>query len=325
MPVTDVTTSAEELTLTMVGEFPVPVERLWSAFTDPRQLERFWGPPGWPAQFADFDFVPGGLAHYTMTSPRGEKSSGYWEFISIEDGTSFDVIDGFADEAGSPNDEMPSMRMTFAFTATDEGSRLVSTTFFPDLEQMEQLAQMGMVEGATLAYGQLDRVLIGLREFAQGKGTQLEVLGDTQVRITRLIDGPRDLVWRAHTDPELMRQWLLGPDGWTVTECEIDPVPGGAHRMQWAPEEGTEGEPFGFEGEVLLVDAPKRAVQTERMIGLEAPENVNDLSLVEEDGATLITIVIMYPDVATRDMILGTGMVDGMEASYARLDAMAQA
>ena len=80
MPVTDVTTDAEALTMTLTAEFAAPVERLWNAFTDPGQLERFWGPPGWPASFPRFDFTVGGRAVYAMTSPRGEKSFGSWEF-----------------------------------------------------------------------------------------------------------------------------------------------------------------------------------------------------------------------------------------------------
>lgn len=322
MPVTDVTTSVDDLTMTLVGDFAVPVARLWEAFTTPATLERFWGPPTFPARFTAFDFVNGGRAAYTMTGPRGERSSGYWEFLAIDDGVRFEVLDGFTDETGAPNPDMPSMRMEFLFSGTGSGSRLVTTTHFTSLEEMEKLTAMGMVEGSTLAFGQLDRVLEGLRAFAQGKGTRLEILGDTLVRITRLIEGPRELVWRAHTDPDLMSRWLLGPDGWSVTDCVVGLRPGDAHRMTWAPLVGTPGEAFGFEGEVLLSEPPFRSVQTERMIGTPSPENVNDLTLLEEDGATLLTLVIGYPDAATRDMILATGMIDGMETSYARLDAL---
>ncbi|MFT2526072.1 SRPBCC domain-containing protein, partial [Escherichia coli] len=83
---------------------------------------------------------------------------------------------------------------------------------------------------------QLDIVVQDLRDYAQGKGTQLEVLSDQHVRITRLIDGPRDLVWRAHTDPDLMRRWLLGPDGWRMTVCEIGDTVGATYRTAWEPE-----------------------------------------------------------------------------------------
>ena len=91
MPVTDVTTDAEALTMTLTAEFDAPVDRLWSAFSDPRQLERFWGPPGWPATFPSFDFTVGGHAKYFMTSPQGEKSWGSWEFLEIDAPTGFTV------------------------------------------------------------------------------------------------------------------------------------------------------------------------------------------------------------------------------------------
>ena len=76
MPVTDVTTDPEALTMTLEAEFDASVDRLWSAFTDPQQLERFWGPPGWPSRFPQFDFTVGGHARYVMTSPKGEQSWG---------------------------------------------------------------------------------------------------------------------------------------------------------------------------------------------------------------------------------------------------------
>ncbi len=107
---------------------------------------------------------------------------------------------------------------------------------------------MGMVEGSTLAMGQLDRVLEGLRAYAAGKGTQTEILDDTHVRITRLIDGPRELVWRAHTEPELMTQWLLGPDGWRMTVCEIDPSAGGSTATPGSRSRASRGSRSGSTG-----------------------------------------------------------------------------
>lgn len=320
MPVTDVTTDAENLTMTLTADFAAPVERVFDAFTDPRKLERFWGPPGWPATFTEFDRSIGGFARYHMTSPKGEKSSGAWEFISIDEPRGFEVIDQFVGDDGKPLEGFPLMRMTFAFEPTADGTRMTNMSFFDSAEALEQVVAMGAVEGATSAINQLDVVLQDLRDYAQGKGTQVELLDDTHVRITRLVDGPRDLVWRAYNEEELMRQWMIGPDGWEMTECVIATEPGQTHRTSWAPVGDTEGEPFGFEGEVLLVDAPRRAVSTERMIGTDGPETVNDLNLYEEDGATLITLLIEYPDIQTRDMILATGMAEGMEASYARLE-----
>jgi uncharacterized protein YndB with AHSA1/START domain len=113
---------------------------------------------------------------------------------------------------------------------------------------------------------------------------------------------------------------LLGPDGWVMTVCELDPTPGASYRYAWAPVEGQPGEPFGFEGETVVVDPERRMVSTERMSGTDFPGTVNDLSLDEVDGVTLLTLYITYADLAQRDMILSTGMTDGMEASYARLE-----
>lgn len=320
MPVTSVTSDVESLTMTLIADFPVGPERLWSVFTDPRQLERFWGPPGWPATFDTFDFSPGGWARYHMTSPQGENAGGIWQFTDIDAPRGFTVIDSFADADGAILEDLPGSRMTFAFEATPEGSRLTSVSHFASAEALEQIIAMGAVEGSTLALNQLDAVLQDLRDYAQGKGTRIEVLSDQHVRITRLIDGPRELVWRAHTDPDLMRRWMLGPDGWRMTVSEVDVSVGGRYRIAWEPEAGTEGEGFGFDGETLLIDEPRRIVQTEHMTGTDYPSTTNDLSLYEEDGATLLTLLIAYPDAATRDMVLATGMVDGMEQSFQRLE-----
>lgn len=319
MPVTDVTTDAENLTMTVVADFAAPIERVWSAYSDPRQLERFWGPPGWPATFTAWDHTVGGRAVYSMSGPRGEKSSGAWEFVSIDAPNSFEVIDSFVDESGKPLDGFPAQRMSFVFEPTAEGTRMVTTSHFDSVDALEQVVEMGQVEGIKMAMAQLDTVLQDLRDYAQGKGTRVELLDDTHVRITRLVEGPRELVWRAHFEPELIRKWMLGPDGWEMTECVAATEVGQSYRNSWAPVGDTEGEPFGFEGEALLIDAPRRAVSTERMQGMPV-ETLNDLNLYEEDGATLVTLLIEYPDKETRDMILATGMADGMESSFARLE-----
>lgn len=319
MPVTDVTTDAENLTMTVVADFAAPIERVWSAYSDPRQLERFWGPPGWPATFTAWDHTVGGRAVYSMSGPRGEKSSGAWEFVSIDAPNSFEVIDSFVDESGKPLDGFPAQRMSFVFEPTADGTRMVATSHFDSADALEQVVEMGQVEGLKMAMAQLDTVLQDLRDYAQGKGTRVELLDDTHVRITRLVEGPRELVWRAHFEPELIRKWMLGPDGWEMTECVAATEVGQSYRNSWAPVGDTEGEPFGFEGEALLIDAPRRAVSTERMQGMPV-ETLNDLNLYEEDGATLVTVLIEYPDKETRDMILATGMADGMESSFARLE-----
>ena len=159
MPIQSVTSDTDALSLTVVGEYPVPVERLWRAYADPRQLERFWGPVEWPATFTRHDMAVGGRSEYSMTGPDGSSSRGWWRFLAVEPGRGFEVEDGFANDDGTPNDKMPSMRMTFRFEKTATGSRVTSVTTFTSVESMQQLVEMGMIEGMKSAMGQLDAVL----------------------------------------------------------------------------------------------------------------------------------------------------------------------
>ncbi|MEO5533868.1 MAG: SRPBCC family protein [Pseudolysinimonas sp.] len=320
MPVTSVSTDAEALTLTLVAEFPVPVERLWEAFAEPRKLERFWGPPGYPSTFGEYDFRAGGAAHYRMTSPEGEAFYGLWKFGAIDAPHAIDLVDWFADANGVAVPGMPASRMALRFETTADGCRLTTVTNFDTAADLEKVVAMGVIEGSTQSMAQLDTVLADLREYALGKGTQVELIDDVHVRITRAFEAPRHLIWRAHTEPELMRQWLLGPDGWQMTVCEISTAPGGSYRYAWTPGDPALGPGFGFEGENLVIEPERRLVSTERMTGLDAPGTVNDLSFAEDGGVTLLTLYITYADLAQRDMILATGMTDGMETSYQRLE-----
>lgn len=320
MPITSVVKDPEALTMTVVADFAASRERVWEAYTDPRQIEKFWGPPQWPATFLRHDVFPGGRSHFVMTGPDGATSAGYWEFLSVNPGHRFEVRDGFADGEGNENDDMPSMHMVFEFEDTDGGSRMTTTTRFGSAEQLEQLLEMGMEEGMTAAMGQIDEVLADLATFAASRPAEAQILNDTQVRISRMIRGSVEQVWQAHHDPALMRRWMLGPDGWSMPVCEVATEVGENYRYEWEPEEGDEGR-FGFTGEVLELSAPHRSVTTERMIGMEGEPHVNELTLTPRDGRTLLTLVVTYPSTEVRDLVLDTGMVGGMEASYARLEA----
>lgn len=323
MPITSVEKDLDALTMTVVADFAATRERLWEAYTDPRQIEKFWGPVEWPATFTRHDVFVGGRSEYFMTGPDGERSTGFWEFLAVDDGKFFEVRDGFADKNGQENTAMPSMHMTFSFEDTDDGSRLVTTTQFGSLDQLEQLLDMGMEEGMASAMGQIDRVLADLESFAAGRGTDQQILSDTQVRISRIIRGTVEQIWNAHHDPAMLQRWMLGPDGWTMPVCEVTTEVGGAYRYEWEPEDSSEeGAPgrFGFEGELLEFDPPHRAVTTERMIGMEGAGNRNEMTLTPCREGTLLSLVVTFPSAEVRDMVLDTGMVGGMETSYERLE-----
>lgn len=320
MPVTSIEKDADQLTITVHAEFAAPLQRVWDAYMDPRQLERFWGPPTYPSQFLRHDAAVGGRSVYRMTGPEGDSHYGYWEWTLVEAPHRFEVIDGFADETGAPNTELPGMHMSMAFEATGTGTRLTTLSRFDTLEQLEQVVAMGVMEGTSQAMAQIDGVLADLSAFAAGRGTEAQILSDTQVRVSRIIRGTVDQVWRAHHDADLMTQWLLGPDGWTMPVCEIAANVGDSYRYVWEPEGGGDG--FGFTGELLESHAPFRAVTTEAMIGLDAPATLNELTLTPIAGGTLLSLMITYANAEQRDAILATGMTGGMETSYERLEGL---
>ncbi len=324
MPITSVDTDPAALTLTVVADFTAPVRRLWDAYLDPRQLERFWGPPGYPATFIRHDGFVGGLSTYYMTSPEGERFSGYWKWSAVDEGRGFEVRDGFANDDGTPNTDMPEGRMVFEFAETALGSRVTVTSYHESLEDMEQVLAMGQVEGMRAAMGQMDDVLADLASFAAGNAVEVQLIGENQARVSRVVRGTAPQVWRAHHDAELMRRWMLGPDGWTMPVCEVATEVGQRYRQGW--ESAEDGSRFGFTGVVQEISAPHRSVTTEAMWTPDDPEaanspsTINELTLTEVEGGTLLSLLITYPDAATREMILATGMADGMEESYRRLE-----
>jgi uncharacterized protein YndB with AHSA1/START domain len=141
---------------------------------------------------------------------------------------------------------------------------------------------------------------------------------DTQVVITRVVDAPRRIVFDAWTNPQYVPRWLLGPPGWTMPVCEIDLRPGGAWHYVWRRTDGSEMAMHGSYKEVV---PPERLVSTESW-GPQWPETVNTLLLAESGGRTTITLTITYPSREARDAALQTGMKDGLEQGYARLDAL---
>lgn len=324
MPITSVDTDTQALTLTVVADYAAPVRRLWDAYLDPRQIERFWGPPTYPATFTQHDGFVGGLTKYYMTGPSGDVSRGYWEWLAIDDGRSFEVLDGFAGDDGEPNLALPSMRMTMEFAETALGSRQTTTTHFNTLDELEQLQAMGMVEGMSSAMGQIDDVLADLASFAADRATQAQLIGAAQARISRVVRGTVSQLWRAFTDEALLRRWQIGPDGWSMIACEIGTAPGDTVSSEWRND--ATGESFGFIGMTVEAVPEQRFVSTERWIspadptGERSPESLNGLTFTPVTGGTLASYLITYESAEARDQALATGMADGMEASFARLE-----
>lgn len=160
MPIVRVDKDLDNHTMTVVAEYSAPVERVWQLYADPRQLERFWGPPTWPATVVDHDLSPGGRVTYFMTGPDGENSSGYWDVLEVEAPRRFVVEDGFADDTGEPNPDLPTTRMELELDERgDGGTTMTVVSTFASTAAMTQMLEMGMEDGMRQAMGQIDDIL----------------------------------------------------------------------------------------------------------------------------------------------------------------------
>jgi uncharacterized protein YndB with AHSA1/START domain len=157
MTVVGTTQDTEALSLTLVSELAAPPARVWQVWADPRQLERWWGPPTWPATFVQHDLVPGGEVGYFMTGPDGTKARGWWKVLTVEEPRLIEFEDGFSDESGVPDPSMPVTRARVELAASPTGTTMTLTSWFATSEQRDQLASMGMVEGMTSALGRSTR------------------------------------------------------------------------------------------------------------------------------------------------------------------------
>lgn len=148
----------------------------------------------------------------------------------------------------------------------------------------------------------------------------LETEGTTHVFVTRRFAASPEAVYRAHTDPELIKQWLLGPEGWSMPVCISEARPGGQIRYEWT---NGKGRSFYLTGEYIELHPYSRIVHVERMHTPDpTPDNRVETRFEEEGVGTLMTLRMTLPDESTRAAMLATGMETGMEASYSRLEAM---
>jgi uncharacterized protein YndB with AHSA1/START domain len=149
----------------------------------------------------------------------------------------------------------------------------------------------------------------------------LKTEGDTHIIVTRRFAAPPEAVYRAHTDPNLIQKWLLGPEGWTMPVCITDPRPGGEFRYEW--KHGSKGDSFHITGEYIELEPYTKIVHVERMYLPDPTADNHVETRFDPDGkGTLMTIRMTLPDAKTRAAMLAVGMEGGMEASYVRLEGM---
>ena len=160
MPVLSTSRDTDDLSLTVVCELAAPPSRVWRVWVDPRQIERWWGPPTWPATFVQHDVVVGGTSRYFMTGPEGEEAHGWWRVLALDEPHSLEFEDGFGDSPEQPAEGMPTIHARVELAEAPGGTRMTVRSEFATVEQMEQVLAMGMAEGMAEAMGQLDEVLL---------------------------------------------------------------------------------------------------------------------------------------------------------------------
>jgi uncharacterized protein YndB with AHSA1/START domain len=160
MTVTAVRKDPDTLTMTLDAEFDASPERVWQLWADPRQLERWWGPPTYPATFTEHDLTPGSRVEYHMTGPEGDQPRGWWEVLEADAPSRLVFRDGFANDDGTPNDDLPVTigRVTIEEIG-EQRTRMSIESVFPSVEAMEQVLAMGAEEGLSQAIGQIDAIL----------------------------------------------------------------------------------------------------------------------------------------------------------------------
>jgi uncharacterized protein YndB with AHSA1/START domain len=150
-------------------------------------------------------------------------------------------------------------------------------------------------------------------------GLQVAAHGEREIKMTRVLNAPRKMVFDAFTKPELVKRWLLGPDGWSMPVCEIDLKVGGKYRYVWKNDK--DGSEMGMGGIYREIVIPERIVSTEQFDQAWYPgEAVGTLVLAEREGKTTVTQTVHYDSRATRDAVLQSPMESGVAASYNRLE-----
>lgn len=160
MTVTAVRKDPDALSMTITALFDASPERVWQLWADPRQLERWWGPPTYPATVTAHDLAPGSRVEYHMTGPDGDQPRGFWDIVEAVAPRSLVFRDGFANDDGTPNTDLPSTESRVTIEEIGDGrTRMSIDSIFPSREAMEQVLAMGMEEGLKQAVGQIDAIL----------------------------------------------------------------------------------------------------------------------------------------------------------------------
>ena len=159
MTVISVDTDYDGLAITLIADFGSPIDQVWELWSDPRKLERWWGPPDYPATVEKHALTPGGEVTYFMTGPDGEQHRGMWRVTSVDPPTSLKFTDAFADSDGAPLDDSPVSETAVRLLEQEGGTRMEMRMTFETREDMERIVDMGTVEGLKQGVAQMRGLL----------------------------------------------------------------------------------------------------------------------------------------------------------------------
>ncbi len=313
--------------LVITRTFRAPRERVWKAWTDPEMFKLWWGPRGYSTPVAEIDLREGGRFLGSMRSPEGNEvwSTGeYQEIVPLE---KLVVTDSFADENGNVvpatyygmSADFP-MEMMISVTFQEQGGTTQMTLTHSGIDQLGETDVSGMQQGWNESFDKLAE-LLEKEGSPEVKTLLVAEPGTQEIRITREFEAPRELVFRAFTDPNLYAQWM-GPRRLTMHLETFEPRDGGRWRYVQTDESGQE---FGFHGVNHEVHAPERIIGTFEYEGL--PERGHVLlqtARFEElpGNRTRVHLQSVFQSVQDRDGMLQSGMEEGMNESFDRLDEL---
>ncbi|HXN71847.1 MAG TPA: SRPBCC domain-containing protein [Candidatus Acidoferrales bacterium] len=299
-----------ELVFTRV--FDAPRELVWKAWTEPAHVSQWWGPRGFTTTIHDMDLRPGGIWRQTMHGPDGTYPSKH-VFIEVvkHERISYTLT------GGKEGDPVHQLEQTWTFEAQGDKTKLTLRMLFPSAEAMEQIVKTyGVVEGAKETLDRLGEHLPTM----SGKNSYVAGDKEREVVITRVFDAPRELVFKAWTDPRIMKEWY-GPKMFTNSVCELDVRVGGAWRIVMRGPDGAEYPGRGVYREIVK---PERLVFTSDATDKDGNVILAGLATVtfaEEGGKTKLTLRVR----ATAMVDYAVAYLAGMEAGWSQsLDGLAE-
>jgi uncharacterized protein YndB with AHSA1/START domain len=298
--------------------FDAPRELVFKAWTEPKQIEQWWGPAGFTTRVTELDLRPGGQACYVMIGPDGKEYPSKGVFREIVPFERIVTSDEFGDGIEEVLDvDLPQgMVLTILFEDLAGKTRVTIQIEHPSVEERRKHEAMGVVAGWNSSLDCLDAFLA--QQHQPQNGFTLTLPSDREILVTRVFNAPRQLVFEAWTQPEHVKRWFGGCSSMTVTVCEIDLRVGGNWR--YVLQEPGNDTSFVLSGEYREIVPPERLVATERYEPIPGSDHLNTLTLSEQDGKTTLHILIQHESKEQRDGHFQSGMEMGLRQSLNRLE-----